>query len=175
METLNRGIKVTWKNKWKETNQAACQSGIHLAQIHHPYGGKGIGYVNSSKFKLCPTGRPTRRPILRPTRRPTLHPTRRPTSRPTRRPTPLPTRPKAPICKGGKTEVWVGHHPYFETTVGTFSHSKLWVINSDTTEHKMLDDWKELLPHRVPVGYKGDKSCAKFFTIGSPAVGTRTR
>jgi hypothetical protein len=46
-------------------------------------------------------------------------------------------------------------------------HSKLWVISSDNNEHKLLDIWKQLKPQRVPKGYLGDKSCAKFFTIGA--------
>ena len=72
-------------------------------------------------------------------------------------------------CKGGKAEIWVGHHPVVVDGFDTVGHAKLWVISSDTTQHDMLPDWKDLERSRIPEKYEGDKNCAKFFTIGADA------
>jgi len=71
-------------------------------------------------------------------------------------------------CTGGKAEVWVGRHPAFIEQDRWWDHSKIWVISSDSSEHSSLKDvWKDLLPSWVRTGYKGDKGCAKFYTIGA--------
>ncbi len=163
--TVNIGDLVLLKNGWTATNQPACNSGTKWAQIYYPDpidstpdDFTGIGYVDSDKLTTCPTSLVTTpRPT---TRRPT---TRRPT---TRRPTT--PRPTPPTCKGGKAEIWIGRNYAAGSLLGVKYHnSKLWVISSDSAEHKMVDKWMKLDPRRVPDGYKGDKSCAMFFTIGA--------
>lgn len=71
--------------------------------------------------------------------------------------------PAAYICKGGKAEMWVGSH----NLVTGIDRAEIWIISSDTNDHKVNVNWKKLEPGWVPNGYKGDKQCAKFFTIGA--------
>ena len=75
-------------------------------------------------------------------------------------------------CSGGKAEVWVGNHKV--ASISTFNHSKIWVISSVLNEQKALNTpkmmVKPLWPSRVPGAYKGDKCCAKFFSIGAGQV-----
>ncbi len=75
-------------------------------------------------------------------------------------------------CSGGKAEVWVGNHKV--ASISTFNHSKIWVISSDLNEQKALNTpkmmVKPLWPSRILGAYKGDKCCAKFFSIGAAQV-----
>lgn len=80
----------------------------------------------------------------------------------------------APICTGTyEAEVWIGSQP-LDPTLKNFDVAKLWVISSDATDHtKPGIPWKTLDFDQVPKGYKGDKLCAKFFTIGAEATATK--
>lgn len=72
-------------------------------------------------------------------------------------------------CLGGEAEVWVGYHNVSTTAEQDVwvHHAKLWVISSDSSHHKPDGVWKDLRQDRVPTGYKGDKNCAKFYTLGA--------
>ncbi|KAL3769242.1 hypothetical protein ACHAWU_006996 [Discostella pseudostelligera] len=70
----------------------------------------------------------------------------------------------------GKAEVWIGSTS-LDPTLTKFDLAKLWVISSDSNDHaKTGIPWKALTLDRVPKEYKGDKQCAKFFTIGAWAT-----
>ena len=64
----------------------------------------------------------------------------------------------------GLAELWVGYHGVKPSNK---HHSKMWVISSDKEEIKTVMGWKELEEKRVPAKYAGDKTCAKFWTIGA--------
>lgn len=73
-------------------------------------------------------------------------------------------------CKGGKFEVWFGHHPVHPvpTKLDWVDHAKIWVISSDRSEHELTGlktVWQYLSRDKVPLGYNGDENCAKFYTI----------
>ncbi len=75
-----------------------------------------------------------------------------------------------PRPPGGEAELWFGYHSVFtsgEEDVWV-DHAKLWVISSNPAHHEALDNvWNDLRQDRIPVGYKGDKNFAKFFTFGA--------
>ena len=73
------------------------------------------------------------------------------------------------VCPtGSKTEVWFGYHT-IQSNLNNFYQAKLWVISSDPTFHSNpAITWNvPTTTTPVPSAYKGNKLCAKFFTIGA--------
>jgi len=76
---------------------------------------------------------------------------------------------KAQPCTTRSTELWVGRHPITTDPTQLRDHEKLWVISSDPQQHVLPGTgivWNDLRRDWVPVGFNGDKNCAKFFSIG---------
>jgi hypothetical protein len=73
------------------------------------------------------------------------------------------------VCPtGSKTEVWFGYHT-IQSNLNNFYQAKLWVISSDPTFHSNpAITWNvPTTTTPIPTAYKGNKLCAKFFTIGA--------
>lgn len=68
-------------------------------------------------------------------------------------------------CTTSPAELWVGYHTDSTNLVAPVDHAKIWVIQS--TAAALPSDWKDLTPEMVPVGYEGDRNCAKFFSLSS--------